>query len=519
MNIQRIPIGFQAFDKIKNEDTESNLLKVKLRVVNVGTNLNNSHFSKEAIQSAEKSLSNIPILGYIKYDNEDNALDFDGHNIITNIVKDENGFSVERKYLEQPIGVIPESNNITYETYNDKEYLCCEGYIWKSYANEGYGLIMSSDEKSISMEIKVLEGDMDNKTKIFDISSFEFLGVTVLGDDVNPGIEDANLTKCFSMNNYKLAIQEICKEIFSMKGESKVDVVEKDTVEEEVIETKEEVVEVIEEAKEEALEEIKETKEKVLEEIKEAKEEAKEETKEEEEEVTEDFSLSSVDMEKIIRIKLKDRLIPYTDEWGETYDVQEYWLVDILPTEKIIIVEEQITRKNVGLSYELVNDDIIIDFESKKEYICEWREKIVSTTETDQTVDSADGKFEFIQNRYNNKIELLMNELKELKSFKEKIDNENYKIELDEIVADFSLSEEEVQQLKVKALSKEISKEDFKKELYVLQGMKAVEEMKNRNFSKVEDNEQKEEIVTRVLTQQEETKSAYGDLDRYLEKK
>jgi hypothetical protein len=223
---------------------DSNLLKVKLKVVKTGTNYNGSKFSLDSIKKAEPTLFNIPILGYLKQVDED-SYDYDGHNMITQIVEQPNGYKVTYKYLERPIGVIPESSKVEYVEEDGITYMYCDGYIWKSYANEGLGVILSSDSKGISMEIEVIDGEFDEEDYYFDITDFKYLGITVLGDDVCPAIEGACMVKS-DFSSYKAEIERICKEIYSMEhkeGESMseqvvdnvVDVVEEPIVDEPVV--------------------------------------------------------------------------------------------------------------------------------------------------------------------------------------------------------------------------------------------------------------------------------------------
>lgn len=238
--LNSIPCGVNAY----STSEDSNLLKVRLKVVKTGTNYNGSKFSLDSIRKAEPTLFNIPILGYLKQVDED-SFDYDGHNMITQIVEQPNGYKVTYKYLERPIGVIPESSKVEYVEEDGVTYMYCDGYIWKSYANEGLDVILSSDSKGISMEIEVMDGDFDEEDYYFDITDFKYLGVTVLGDDVRPAIEGACMVKS-DFSSYKAEIEKICKEIYSMErkeGEKMseqvvdnvVDVVEEPIVEEPVV--------------------------------------------------------------------------------------------------------------------------------------------------------------------------------------------------------------------------------------------------------------------------------------------
>lgn len=203
---EALPCSLKFFE----EENLGNLMKVRLKINRTGKNHNYSKFSLDSMKKAEGTLKNIPILGYIKQ-TDDDSCDFDGHNIITQIQEDSNGYTVTYKYLERPIGVIPETNNIEYVEEDGETYCCCDGYIWKSYANEGYELLKNSD-KSVSMEIRILDSDVDEDW-YEDIKEFEYLGVTVLGDDVPPAIQGASITSNCNFNIYKSQLEEIYNEI------------------------------------------------------------------------------------------------------------------------------------------------------------------------------------------------------------------------------------------------------------------------------------------------------------------
>lgn len=204
-------------------EDDSNLLKVRIKFNKTGGNYNYTKFTKEGLVDAEPTLKNIPILAYIKCTDEElDKYDFDGHNVMTKIVESPNGFKVEFKYLERPIGVIPESNNVTYEVSEDgEEYCLCDGYIWKTYANEGYEIIKMAEQKSVSMEIREREGHYDDEDDLYEISKFEYLGITVLGDDVMPAIEGANLQKYSQSQSYKEEMKALYEAIYDYekKGE------------------------------------------------------------------------------------------------------------------------------------------------------------------------------------------------------------------------------------------------------------------------------------------------------------
>ncbi len=60
--------------KFSEEKTSGNLEKVKIVVMHEGENLNRSFIGREAIDDAEPTLKNIPILAYIKRDEDGETL-------------------------------------------------------------------------------------------------------------------------------------------------------------------------------------------------------------------------------------------------------------------------------------------------------------------------------------------------------------------------------------------------------------------------------------------------------------
>ena len=106
---------------------DDRFMKVKIWIAHTGENRNNSIFSKEVLESMIPSLANVPILGYIAVD-EDNQADFKGHEEA--LVIEDKQFKL--KYLGRAYGVIPTENNARFETrYGsdgvEREYLVCDG--------------------------------------------------------------------------------------------------------------------------------------------------------------------------------------------------------------------------------------------------------------------------------------------------------------------------------------------------------------------------------------------------------
>ena len=169
-----------------NETLENtNFKKVKIYIMHTGENLNGSVFTVDSINKSIDTLSNIPILAYVVKEDSQNK-DFAGHETDFDIFTDEDGvIKVKEYYLEQPIGVIPETNEYFMEEIDGETYLGCYGYIWKCYSNDAYDILEEDQEKEISMEILIRNCTYDRKGRCH-INSFEFLGITCLGANV-PG--------------------------------------------------------------------------------------------------------------------------------------------------------------------------------------------------------------------------------------------------------------------------------------------------------------------------------------------
>ena len=176
-----------------NETLENtNFKKVKIYIMHTGENLNGSVFTVDSINKSIDTLSNIPILAYVVKEDSQNK-DFAGHETDFDIFTDEDGvIKVKEYYLEQPIGVIPETNDYFMEEIDGETYLGCYGYIWKCYSNDAYDILEEDQEKEISMEILIRNCTYDRKGRCH-INSFEFLGITCLGANV-PGAMGANCT-------------------------------------------------------------------------------------------------------------------------------------------------------------------------------------------------------------------------------------------------------------------------------------------------------------------------------------
>lgn len=121
-----IPISLEF---AKNNNVSDNLAKAKIYVLHEGLNYNESVFTLESIENAQSTISNIPVLTYITRNEFNEAQDFAGHEVTQTLKNEDGKLVLKYTYLEQPIGVIPETNNYHYETINEQQWVVVDGYI------------------------------------------------------------------------------------------------------------------------------------------------------------------------------------------------------------------------------------------------------------------------------------------------------------------------------------------------------------------------------------------------------
>lgn len=250
-----LPIKMSLKENAKFSLTDDRFIPVDILVMHNGINSNASYFSDDAIKKAEWSLRDVPIRGYIK--ETDDGFDFDEHNMSIELTED-NDFII--KSICQTWGNIPADNNLRYETIGDKTYVKVEGYLWSKYLNEAENIFRENSSKSVSMEIEI--DDAYFEEDLLHITDYRYLGVVVLGEDVEPAMKGA-----------RIDIRDIGVEDNYYTKEDKMTNDKKDFTEESV--------EVVETSKEEIQEEVKETTEETTEENLETLEEEKEEVVEE----------------------------------------------------------------------------------------------------------------------------------------------------------------------------------------------------------------------------------------------
>ncbi|MDF2951038.1 MAG: hypothetical protein K0S18_621 [Anaerocolumna sp.] len=347
-------------------DLNKSFAKAKCLIAYTGRNRNYSDISKDVFLNALPSIKNIPIVA--RYDDEKD--DFGGHDI--RIVETENGISIANATV--PFGVVPESANQWFEELilqngEKKECLFTDVILWKR--QYGYEHIVKAEKISQSMEINVSSYIVDSDG-YYVVEKMEFEALTLLGENVEPCFENANL-QLYSkdyLSEFKQQYSNMLQEFKLLNQSSTTEVeinnlskggTEMDDNKEIVIEeTTKEVAETI---IEEPVVETVEVEEVAIETLIESVETVTEETIENNitqedivEEATTDFSQELKDLQSQY-----DNLLKEFNEYKENYSTSK------------ADVDELITYKNKKMEEERkANEDIIFD---------KFEERIGNTTE------------------------------------------------------------------------------------------------------------------------------------------
>lgn len=184
--------NIQGLYTLDNNFDSTKFLKLRMRVCHDGINKNDTYFSLDSINKAQKSIYNIPILARV-IQNENGEYQFSGHDMtIETNAFDEN--DIKFIYQEVPIGFIPEDCNYSVEQENDLNYVYVDGYIWKEYSNYAQEIIERDKEVNLSMEINVQFSQpitFENGEETISIEDYSYTAITLLGNDVEPAMNNA----------------------------------------------------------------------------------------------------------------------------------------------------------------------------------------------------------------------------------------------------------------------------------------------------------------------------------------
>jgi hypothetical protein len=169
------------------------------------------------------SLPGSPIVGFYNEETQD----FMGHEEEM-IITDK---AIEFKPLTTPYGFVDINAKVWFQWFLDdnqyeREYLVTEGYIWTGRYPEAKRVISQGNNQSMELDKNSTTGvwtkDSNNKPQFFIINEANISALCLLGEDVEPCFEGAQVASQFTLsedfkNTFTLMAKEL-KEILSEGG-------------------------------------------------------------------------------------------------------------------------------------------------------------------------------------------------------------------------------------------------------------------------------------------------------------
>lgn len=232
-----LDIDFSSEQKISDL-----ISKYNVRVLYLGENRNGSYFTKEVVDNMINTLGGVPVIGH--YDAE--KKDFLGHGDLRVIVTEE-GEVETKKVGPVPYGFIPLNPRTWWEKHVDKdsverEYLCTEAYLWTGRYDELSILKENKNNQSMELNPETSVGqwtDMESGCW-YVFTQAEFIGLCILGQDVEPCFEGAGFTSNFALDTSFAEKLSAMKEELQFVLNDYKETEEKDDEEEEVFGTDDE---------------------------------------------------------------------------------------------------------------------------------------------------------------------------------------------------------------------------------------------------------------------------------------
>lgn len=177
------------------ELSDKQFLSMDMWAISTGVNRNGSEFLEEGFGKAIQSFYNKPVLAYYN----SNLDDVEEHNSRLGLDGDCNlFFDYQYEGGERPVGLIPESAEISVQERDGKKWIHIKGaLLWYEYNHQLGELLKRKGNKKVSVEVEFIDSYMEND--IEKVKSFVFLGITMLGTDpttreeIQEGIEGARL--------------------------------------------------------------------------------------------------------------------------------------------------------------------------------------------------------------------------------------------------------------------------------------------------------------------------------------
>lgn len=435
----------------------------KVRVLYTGQNRNMSNISKESVERALPTIIGVPIVG--EFSNE--STDFKGHGGAIDLD------SYDFIHTTKPYGFVPESATFSWEEVKTRdgsirEYLTVDGcYLWTGRYPEAKTIIESG--KGQSMEIEVNKGDWDYEMDSYNIEDFTFSALCVLGDEVEPAFEDANITSSFSMESdvFKIEYAKMMKDV-------------KDTL----LKDKEEDEEMLKKL----LAKYSTTREALTEKGLKFSE------------ISEDVLEATIAEALGVDVIQEDS--EQEAEVEETQETEEVETEQVETEEADKADEEEVVAEEA----EEVEEEVVADADETEEETEEEAEQAEEEVETEEVADAQEETVDVdaLNQRITeleDEIETISRERDELEQFKLETQKEKHEVAVEQLFNSFQLTQEDVKDLDVH----KFSLDEMEEKCYAIIGKKMAEK---KNFSKNKGIK----LPLNRLEDDESPKSHYGDL-------
>lgn len=397
---QRYPISFQK--KKEYESSDFRFIDVTIDVMHTGANRNKTSFTKEAINKAVPTICNMPILGYVVNEMDDEEKDFKGHEHELRVTDTD----IKYVYAGHAYGVIPESCNPRWIIKDDgsgveREYLRVDGLIWTKFGDP-VDIFTRDVTKNHSVELTDMVCGPKDKEGNTPVSDFKFDGCCILSTTdpkIQPAMAGSCITAEFSVDDITSQIRERLYEYQALqqnytaqienpsdeeKGDTKpMNENEKNpaVAENAVTENPEAATSTAENAVQEPETPTSENTEPAVGAENAITKPAAEntvtnegegepapaaenttQTTEGEPTSTQEFTLTTEQLLNEIGDALAAYKIP--SEWDPEYMIPRYWLNDVQGDE--VIVMDNTTYKLMGIPYSMNGDNVVLDIENAK---------------------------------------------------------------------------------------------------------------------------------------------------------
>lgn len=387
---QRYPISFSK--KNEYETSDFRFIDVCIDVMHTGANLNKTSFTKDVINKAVPTIANMPILGYVVNELDDEDKDFKGHEHELRITDTD----VKYLYAGQAYGVIPESCNPRWiikddGTGTEREYLRVDGLIWTKFGDP-VDIFTRDVTKNHSVELTDMVCEAKRDDGITPVSSFKFDGCCILSTTdpkIQPAMTGSCVTANFSVDDITSQIRERLYEYqslqqnYSAKNENPSDeekgdippmneneknpAVTENAVAEGAVENPEVETTTAENAATETESEAVSTENATSEE---SAENATTETpaenaapvEEGEPAASSEFTLTANQLRDEVYNALLEIQVP--SRWDPECMIPKYWLTDIQGNE--VIVTDSGTYQLMGIPYSMNGDNVVLEYENIK---------------------------------------------------------------------------------------------------------------------------------------------------------